>query len=113
MNFEKYLPEMTALLRRLVETESPSHEKEAVDRVGAILTETSRNLGASVTVYPQEKRGDHLVAKWGEGEGGILLMGHMDTVFPLGTLASMPFYEQDGKIFGPGVQDMKGGLVIG
>jgi glutamate carboxypeptidase len=113
MTIETYLPDMTALLQRLVETESPSNEKEAVDRVGAILTETSRKMGASVTVNPQEKRGDHLVAKWGEGEGGILLIGHMDTVFPLGTLATMPFYEQGVKIFGPGVQDMKGGLVIG
>jgi glutamate carboxypeptidase len=113
MNFEKYLPEMTALLQQLVEAESPSTEKEAVDRAGAILAETSRNLGASVTVYPQENRGDHIVAKWGAGDGGILLMGHFDTVFPLGTLATMPFYERDGKIYGPGVQDMKGGLVIG
>ena len=113
MNFEKYLPDMLTLLRQLVEMESPSNEKEAVDRVGAILAEASRNLGASVTVHPQKERGDHIVAKWGDGEGGILLMGHMDTVFPLGTLATMPFYEQDSKIYGPGVQDMKGGLVIG
>jgi len=113
MGFEKYLPEMTALLQQIVEVESPSNEKEAVDRVGAILAETSRNLGASMVIYPQKERGDHVVAKWGNGEKGILLMGHMDTVFPLGTLATMPFYEQDGKIYGPGVQDMKGGLVIG
>ena len=113
MKFEKNLPEMTALLRQLVETESPSSEKQAVDRVGAILAETSRNLGASITVHPQVERGDHLVAQWGAGENGILLLGHMDTVFLLGTLETMPFYEQDGKIYGPGVQDMKGGLVIG
>ncbi len=110
---EKHLPEMTALLQQLVEAESPSNEKQAVDQVGAILAEASQNLGASVTVYPQENRGNHLVAKWGEGEGGILLLGHMDTVFPLGTLGAMPFYEQDGRVYGPGVQDMKGGLVIG
>ena len=125
MNLENYLPEMTMLLKQLVEAESPSSKKEAVNRVSAILTETSRNLGASVTVHPQAERGDHLVAQWGsphpqplsQGErgakGGILLLGHMDTVFPLGTLETMPFYEQDGKIYGPGVQDMKGGLVIG
>lgn len=113
MNFEKYLSEMTALLQQLVETESPSNEKSAVDRVGALLAETSRNLGAAVTIHPQKKRGNQIVAQWGQAEGGILLMGHIDTVFPLGTLKTMPFYEQDGKIFGPGVQDMKGGLVIG
>ena len=107
------LAAMLALLKKLVETESPSNDKKAVDRVGAILAEASRNLGATVSVYPQKERGDHIVAKWGEGENGILLMGHMDTVFPLGTLETMPFYEKDGKVFGPGVQDMKGGLVIG
>lgn len=113
INFENRLPEMIALLRQLVEAESPTNVKEAVDRVGAILTGASRKLGAGVAVHPQEKRGDHLVARWGEGKKGILLMGHFDTVFPVGTLATMPFYEEDGKIFGPGVQDMKGGLVIG
>lgn len=125
MNSQKYLPQMTALLRQLVEIESPTNDKEAVDRVGAVLAEASQKLGANLVFHPQKERGDHIVAKWGgsqcqsisEGErkskGGILLMGHMDTVFPLGTLATMPFYEQDGKIHGPGVQDMKGGLVIG
>src|SRR6185369_15461381 len=46
------------------------------------------------------------------GGGEILLMHHMDTVYPLGTLARMPFYEKGDKLFGPGVLDMKGGIVI-
>ncbi len=109
---------MIALLKELVETESPTHEKKAVDRVGAILTKASQNLGASITVYPQEKRGNHILAEWQAPSSqsqkkGILLLGHMDTVFPLGTLDEMPFYERDDKIYGPGVLDMKGGLVIG
>ena len=112
MNFDSRIAEMILLLRNLVETESPTNEKEAVDRVGAILVEASQKLGATVTTHPQEKRGDHIAAQWGTGEGGILLLGHMDTVFPLGTLAEMPFYEKDGRIFGPGVLDMKSGLVI-
>ena len=109
---------MIAFIKKLVETESPTRDKEAVDRVGAILMETSQKLGASITVYPQEKRGNHVHAKW-QASGsqsqkkGILLLGHMDTVFPLGTLEKMPFYEKDDKTFGPGVLDMKGGLVIG
>ncbi len=107
-----------ALLKKLVETESPTHDKEAVDCIGAILTEASQKLGASTTVYPQETRGNHILAKW-EAPGtqsqkkDILLLGHMDTVFPLGTLEKMPFYEKGDKTFGPGVLDMKGGLVIG
>lgn len=113
MNFENRLPEMTALLQELVEVESPTSDKKAADHAGALLAEASQKLGADVAVHPQKERGDHLIAKWGEGENGILLMGHFDTVFPLGTLKTMPFYEREGKIFGPGVQDMKGGLVIG
>ena len=113
MDLKLKTPEMIALLKKLVETESPTSNKKAVDQVGAILAEASQNLGAKLAFYPQEKRGDHIVAKWGEGKGGILLLGHMDTVFPLGTLETMPFYEKDGKIFGPGVLDMKAGLVIG
>ncbi|MCP4142212.1 MAG: M20 family metallopeptidase [Chloroflexi bacterium] len=113
MDLKSRTPEMVALLKKLVETESPTSDKKAVDRVGVILTEASQKLGAELAFYPQEKRGDHIVAKWGEGEGGILLLGHMDTVFPLGTLKKMPFYEKDEKIFGPGVLDMKAGLVIG
>jgi len=108
---------MIALLKKLVETESPTHNKEAVDRVGAILAEASRNLGATVTIYPQKKAGNHILATWGTPSShpdkkSILLLGHTDTVFPLGTLKTMPFYEKDDKIFGPGVLDMKGGLVI-
>jgi len=125
MDLKARTPEMIALLKKLVETESPTNDKKAVDRVGAILAEASRNLGAHLVFHPQEKRGDHIVAKWGrphpqslprgerETKGGILLLGHMDTVFPLGTLKTMPFYEKDGKVFGPGVLDMKAGLVIG
>ncbi|MBL6961250.1 MAG: M20 family metallopeptidase [Anaerolineales bacterium] len=112
MNFDSRKTEMIDLLRKLVETESPTDDKKAVDQVGAILVEASQKLGASVTIHPQEKRGDHILARWGTGEGGILLLGHMDTVFPLGTLAEMPLYEKEGKIFGPGVLDMKSGLVI-
>ena len=105
-------PEMIALLKKLVEAESPTSDKKAVDRVGAILAEASRNFGANISVHPQNKDGDHIVAKWGNGKKGILLLGHMDTVFPIGTLKEMPFYEKDDKVCGPGVLDMKGGLVI-
>ncbi|NOY99479.1 MAG: M20 family metallopeptidase, partial [Chloroflexi bacterium] len=103
---------MISLLKRLVETESPSRDKAAVDRVGAIVADEARRLGADVEIRPQTGAGDHVVARWGGGKGGILLLGHMDTVFPVGTLARMPFYEKDGRIFGPGVLDMKGGIVI-
>ena len=100
------------LLKTLVETESPSHDKSVVDRVGAIVAEEARRLGANVEIISNKETGDHVISKWGSGKDGILLLCHMDTVFPLGTLSKMPYRESDGKIFGPGVLDMKAGIVI-
>ena len=99
-------------LKRLVETESPSHDKAAVDRLGAIVAEEARRLGAEIEILPNQETGDHVVSRWGSGRDGILLLCHMDTVFPLGTLEKMPYRESDGKIFGPGTLDMKSGIVI-
>lgn len=110
--FESSSPEMIALLHKLVELESPTDQKTAVDRLGAFVADECRRRGAQVEIIPNETTGNHVAARWGSGPGGILLMHHMDTVFPLGTLESMPFYEKDGRIFGPGVLDMKGGLVV-
>lgn len=111
LNFD--LDSMLGLLKKLVETESPSSDKAAVDRVGAIVAETCRGLGAQVQIHPQTTAGDHIVAAFPGGQGKpILLLCHMDTVFPLGTLAKMPFYSKYDKTYGPGVLDMKGGIVI-
>ena len=105
-------------LKTLVETESPSHDKAAVDRVGAIVAEEARKLGAKVEIIPNKETGDHVLSVFSspsEVEAHnkpILLLCHMDTVFPLGTLSKMPYREADGKIFGPGVLDMKAGIVI-
>lgn len=106
-------PAMLSLLKELVEAESPSHDKAGVDQVGALVSEECRRLGAMVTVHPQMTVGDLVEAHWGEGSGGILLLAHMDTVHPIGTLERMPFREIDGRIMGPGVEDMKGGIVVG
>lgn len=103
---------MKFLLKTLVETESPSHDKTAVDRVGAIVAEEARKLGAQVESIPNHKTGDHVVSKWGSGEGDILLLCHMDTVFPDGTIQKNPYREEGDKIFGPGTLDMKAGIVI-
>jgi glutamate carboxypeptidase len=104
--------DITSLLKLLVETESPSHDKAAVDRVGAIVAEQARKLGADVRIIQNSETGNHVLSKWGNGQDGILLLCHMDTVFPLGTLSKMPYRESDGKIFGPGTLDMKAGIVI-
>jgi glutamate carboxypeptidase len=107
-----------SLLKRLVETESPSHDKAAVDRVGAIVADEARKLGASIEIVHNQATGDHVISRWSAPTPqplslkSILLLCHMDTVFPLGTLSKMPYREADGKIFGPGTLDMKSGIVI-
>lgn len=109
-----------SFLKLLVETESPSQNKAAVERVGAIVAEEARKLGAQIEIFPNQETGDHIIARFSpssgkrtdKGKGGILLLCHMDTVFPLGTLESMPYREAEGKIFGPGVLDMKAGIAI-
>jgi glutamate carboxypeptidase len=111
---------MQTLLKRLVETESPSHDKAAVDRVGGLITDVVKSIGGNVEILQNPSTGNHVVARFGSvtdpaksrGKNGFLLLCHMDTVFPLGTLARMPFYEKDDRIFGPGVSDMKAGVVI-
>lgn len=102
---------MVADLIRLVELESPTEDKAAIDRLGRVLADELHGLGAQVDVLPQEAAGDHLRARWGVGPGGILLLCHMDTVWPLGTLAQMPARVTDGRLYGPGAFDMKGGIV--
>ncbi len=105
--------EMLSLLRHMVEIESPSDDKTAVDRMGSFLAEAFETLGGQVTFYPQEVAGNHLKAEFAGGTGKpVLLLGHFDTVWPLGTLAKMPFHTQDGRAFGPGVYDMKAGIAM-
>ena len=104
--------DMKPLLKQLVETESPSHDKRAVDRIGEFIAEEALKSGAVVEILQNAVTGDHILSKWGSGGDGILLLCHMDTVFPPGTLSKMPYHEANGKIFGPGVLDMKAGIVI-
>jgi glutamate carboxypeptidase len=117
-SFESRLPEMLTLLKTLVETESPSSDKAAVDRVATLVIQECHRLGANVEIVPNTQAGDHLIARWNAhapaagSRSDILLLHHMDTVFPLGTLERMPFYSKDDKTYGPGVLDMKGGIVV-
>ncbi len=107
---------MARLLGRLVRAESPSFDKSAVDRCGRIVAAGWRRRGAMVTRLRQRERGDHLRIEWNpqrnQAKGQILLLGHLDTVYGLGTLARMPFRLSRGRAYGPGAFDMKGGLVI-
>lgn len=100
------------LIRGLVEIESPTSEKECVDRAASRVEDEVRDF-ASVTRYPQSDRGDHLRIEFDiptRGNGQVLGIGHLDTVWPVGTLRRMPWREDDGRLRGPGVFDMKAGV---
>jgi glutamate carboxypeptidase len=128
--FEARLPGLVDLLRRFVELESPTTQKAAVDAFGAAVAEELRRLGAEVERRPQPSVGDILIGRWGPffpephtvpessrempgSRGDLLLLTHLDTVHALGTLASFPFAERDGRLFGPGVLDMKASFAMG
>lgn len=106
----QFQPSIQSLLKELVLIESPSTDKKAVDRLGRYLIPNLTELGGEVEVFPQETNGDHIACRWGSGPSGLLILCHMDTVYDLGTLERQPYLEADGKIFGPGVLDMKDGI---
>jgi glutamate carboxypeptidase len=107
---------ITRLLGKFVRAESPSFDKTAVDGFGRIVAAEWRRRGARVTLLRGRERGDHVRAEWNprgnRAMGQILVLGHLDTVYGLGTLARMPFRLSRGRAYGPGAFDMKGGLVI-
>jgi glutamate carboxypeptidase len=106
-------PAMLDLLRRMVEIESPSDDKAAVDKLGKFLAAEFEGLGGKATLHAQSSYGNHLQAEFAGGAGKpVLLLGHFDTVWPLGTLKSMPFRREGDRAFGPGIYDMKAGIAM-
>jgi len=102
-------------VRELVEVESPSEDKAAVDRAGELVAGWAEGLGGKVRRHRQKEFGDVLEMRFGgssKKRGRVLLLGHLDTVWPMGTLRTMPWREADGKLWGPGVLDMKAGVVM-
>lgn len=107
--------DIVTLIRSLVECESPSNEPETVDRLVELYADSLSGI-AKTRTFSGGRFGKHLRCEFdlpGRGKSGqILALGHSDTVYPLGTLAEMPFREADNRIWGPGVLDMKAGLVF-
>ena len=105
---------MLECLRQAVEIESPTTSKPEVDRLANFFAKELRNCGAQVRVIKHAVAGAAVSAElWlGNAQKPILLLGHLDTVWALGTLAQMPFRVRGGRAFGPGILDMKSGIVI-
>jgi glutamate carboxypeptidase len=107
---------MLRTLRELVEIESPSTDKAAVDRCAARAAEEWRRRGARVRILKSRKLGNVVRAEISprgrQARGQILVLGHTDTVYPIGTLERMPFRIAGGRAWGPGTFDMKGGIVL-
>ena len=110
--FEQRREEMIATIRELVEIESPSDNKAAVDRLSEVGAAKFAALGGTIQVHQARDFGNHLQVDFVAKSGGkpILLLGHYDTVYPLGTLAAMPCRLDGDKLTGPGVLDMKSGV---
>ncbi len=105
--FEAHMPQLIALIEKLVQIESPTTSKSSVDEFGRFVAAEMEARGAQVRDEPQTEAGDHRIGTWGDGQGGLLLMVHLDTIHPLGTLEHMPFMKRENRLFGPGVLDMK------
>ena len=97
-------------IEALVAIESPSDDPAAVNRCGRELASRLEAIGGAVTPIPSTTAGDHLRASFGSGDRQVLLLGHFDTVWPVGQLARMPLKRDGGRLHGPGVFDMKAGI---
>ena len=106
---------MIRTLESFVRAESPSTEMAAVDACARLIAAEWRKRGVPVELLEQKHRGPHLRITWAPGKteprSQLLVLGHYDTVYASGTLAKMPFRTAAGRVFGPGVFDMKAGIV--
>ena len=103
--------------RKFVEIESPSDHKPSADHMASVLASEFEALGGRAKLHRSADFGDSLQIDFGSKSGSpnrrpILLLGHHDTVYPLGTLANMPCKIENGNLHGPGVLDMKSGIAL-
>jgi len=113
---ESELDALAQCLRLAVEIESPSLNPTAICRMADFFAEEFRNRGAQVQTLSHATAGSALVGEfWGElrGPKPLLILGHLDTVWEIGALAEMPFQIREGRAYGPGIYDMKSGIVCG
>jgi glutamate carboxypeptidase len=115
--FKSCQNEMYSFLEKIVSRESPSADKNAVDVCSTFLVNEFRKLGAKVTRFPQKEIGDLYLVEYPYPDvkvkkEQVLLLTHLDTVWPVGKIKDMPFKMSKDRAYGPGVLDMKAGLVM-
>jgi len=115
--FKSRQGEMVTMLKKAVALESPTADKKAVDACSAFWLQEFKKTGAVLTRYAQKDIGDLHLVEYAPGglkkePERILILTHVDTVWPVGTSRKMPFYISEDKIYGPGALDMKAGLVM-
>jgi glutamate carboxypeptidase len=111
--FSERRDEIASTIRELVEIESPSDNKAAVDRIAEAIAHRFSRLGGEVRFHRSQDFGSHLQVNFGgKSAKPVLLLGHYDTVYPLGTLATMPCRAVHNRLTGPGVLDMKSGIAL-
>ncbi|AGK55867.1 M20 family metallopeptidase [Bacillus sp. 1NLA3E] len=115
-NWSKYFQDnidgILTELKTYVEMESPSSNKQAVDKLGSYIQQQFEKLGCRFTRNQQKEYGDQLRLEYGEGAEQILILGHFDTVKDIGTLEVEPWRIEEGKVYGPGTYDMKAGIIF-
>lgn len=109
---DAHLSGTVAMIEALARLESPSTDKAAVDRCGAALAAMLGAAGAAVETLPQRERGDHVLARFPGDGAPVLILGHFDTVWPVGSLERMPVRRDGDRLYGPGTFDMKGGIAL-
>jgi glutamate carboxypeptidase len=112
--FEERKDQIVQTIRQLVEIESPTDNKQAVDQLGALLAGRFEALGGHAKFHRVQDFGDHLQVDFTGARGGkpVLLLGHLDTVYPIGTLTTMPCRIANSRLWGPGAFDMKSGIAF-
>jgi glutamate carboxypeptidase len=111
--FQAHAPALLGDLEALVRLESPSDDADRVSGAAAWTRDRLREAGVPAELRPCPPRGAALLASVGPPEEGTLLLGHLDTVWPVGTLAERPWRVAVGRAYGPGVFDMKAGVAVG
>ena len=111
---EQRLPHYIEELRELCSIDTYSYHKSGLDKMARLLATRMRDLGLEVSIIERQQWGNDLYGIiHGQGKGNVLLLAHMDTVYPVGTASAHPVWMEDDTLYGPGVSDMKGGILNG